>query len=299
MNNFRKVIVLLTMGLFTASCGNAQSDGKGQTKEYNAKAIIKKINKGEALLVANAIIKDDLILTEIDDVELSTPGQFTANIQGSIYFQSCVFLGAVKSEGFKEVNGRKVPVKSHFAKDVNFIDCDFRKDVDFSESEFERTVNFNNSIFRGNTEFNNMLCMGKQNQWWEISADSTFMMCGTIFRGNLNMMDAKFKQGATLQNLTVENFQLSNLESEGDFDLSNAKVKGEMLFNYAKCNSEVNLSNGRFDSRFDFIGASVQGKCDMGASLFRGNVKTNDSQFAGGCSTTGATFSGTFENNNK
>lgn len=162
MNNLKKVIVLLTMGLFTASCGNAQSDGKNQTKEYAAKTIIKKLNKGEALLVANAIIKDDLILTEIDDVELSTPGQFTANIQGSIYFQSCVFLGSVKSEGFKEVNGRKVPVKSHFAKDVNFIDCDFRKDVDFSESEFERTVNFNNSVFRGNTEFNNMLCMGNK-----------------------------------------------------------------------------------------------------------------------------------------
>lgn len=295
MNNLKKVIVLLTMGLFTASCGNAQSDGKNQTKEYAAKTIIKKLNKGEALLVANAIIKDDLIFTEINDVELSTPGQFTANIQGSIYFQSCVFLGSVKSEGFKEVNGRKVPVKSHFAKDVNFIDCDFRKDVDFSESEFERTVNFNNSVFRGNTEFNNMLCMGKQNQWWEISADSIFMMCGTIFRGDLNMMDANFKQGATLQNLTVENFQLSNLKSEGDFDFSNAKVKGEMLFNYAKCAGEVNLSNGRFDSRFDFIGASVQGKCDMGASLFRGNVKTNDSQFAGGCQTTGATFIGTYD----
>lgn len=46
MNNLKKVIVLLTMGLFTASCGNAQSDGKNQTKEYAAKTIIKKLNKG-------------------------------------------------------------------------------------------------------------------------------------------------------------------------------------------------------------------------------------------------------------
>lgn len=282
MKNFRKVLLFLGLGLFTASCTNAQEDGKSQTKEYSAQEIIKKINKGKPLLIANAIIKDDLSFAAIDEVEFATPGQFTANVDAVIYFQSCVFLGNVTATGTKEVGNKKVPVKSHFAKDVNFIDCDFRKNVDFSESDFDRSLNFHKSVFRGVTEFNNMLCNGKQNQWWEIAADSTFRMCGTIFRGDINMMDAKFSQGASFQNLVVENLQMSNMAAEGEFDFSNATVKGDALFNYINCQSDASFAFGRYDSRVDINGATFAGKCDMERSLFHGMVKLNRTKFEKG-----------------
>lgn len=290
MRNLKKALILLSMGLLTTACGNAQGDGEKKLKEFNAKEIIKKINKGEKVVIANAIIKDDLILSDIDDADFTSAGLFTANINSPIYFQSCVFLGDVKAESTKKVGERNVPVISHFSKEVNFMDCDFRKAANFNESEFDRSVNFCKSVFRGPAEFNNMLCNGKQNQWWEIGADSTFMMCGTIFRGDVNMMDAKFKQGATFQNLTTNKLQISNMECEGDFDFSNATVHGDMLFNYATIEKEATLSFGKYDSRLDILSTTFKGNCDMERSLFYGKVKLSESNFEGGLNTQESLF---------
>lgn len=290
MGKLSKALLFLSMGLLTSSCGNAQGEAEKRTKEYNAKEIIKKINKGEKVVIANAIIKDDLLFSNIDDMDFTSSGQFSANINSPIFFQSCVFLGDVKAEGNKVVEKRSIPVKSHFSREVNFMDCDFRKDVDFSEAEFERGLNFCKSTFRGATEFNNMLCNGKQNQWWEITADSTFFMCGTIFRGDVNMMDATFKQGCTLQKFTVNNLQISNMECEGDYDFSNATINGEMLFNYATITGDATLSFGRYTSRLDILGSSFKGKCDLERSLFYGKAKFNKSLFEGEFNTKDAQF---------
>lgn len=290
MNKIKKVLVLLSMGLSVISCSNAQGDAKVQTKEYTAKEIIKKINKGGNVLIANAIIKDDLSLFNVEDVELSAPNLFTANVTASIYFQSCVFLGDVKTSGEKEIKNRSVPVKTHFSNDVNFVDCDFRKKVDFSESEFERSISFCKSAFRGAANFNNMLCIGKQNQWWEIEADSTFRMCGTTFRGDVNMMDAKFKQEVSFQNTTFDKLQLSNMEANGEFDFANTVVNGEMLLNYATCDGNVLFSFGKFASRLDMIGSTFKGDFEMEKSLFYGRVKFNKTKFEKSVNTNASLF---------
>ena len=286
----RKLLIILCMGVCFVSCTNAQSEKKPTMKEYQAKDITKLINKGKAVLFANAIIKGDLDFSDIDDTDMTAPTTFTAHVPISIYFQSCVFLGDVRGNGYKDVKGKKIPVRTRFLRDVQFIDCDFRKNVDFNNAEFQASVNFSKSVFRGETQFNNILCIGQKNQWWEMEADSTFMMCGSTFRGDLNQMDAQFKQDASLQGIEINNLQISNLQADGKMDLSNSDIRGFLIFNYGNCADEVYLSYCKFAGRTDIIGTTFNGNCEMDKSLFYGNVKLDRSNFKAGLKTDEAYF---------
>ncbi len=281
----KKLLLLILIGLGLVSCSQAQNGDNQKMKEYKAKEIIKMINKGENVLIANAIIKDDVDFTNVDDVDIASPALFTANVSCSIYFQSCVFLGSVKSKGYQEINKKRIPVRTRFSKEVNFMDCDFRNEVDFCDAEFQSSVHFNKSVFRGEAKFNNILSMGNKNQWWEIEADSTFSMCGSTFRGDLNMMDAKFNRDASLQGINVRNLQISNLSSAEILDLSNVNINGSLLFNYGNCEENVLLSFGKFDGRTDIIGTTFNGTCEMEKSLFYGRVKMERSVFKKGINT--------------
>ncbi len=269
------------MGLLAFSCTNAQEkEGESVVKEYSAKEIIKIINKGKEVIISNAIIKDDLIFSEVEDTDFTSLAGFTANVNVNIFFQGCVFMGDVKSVGKKKVKEKKINVKTRFGKDVNFTDCDFRKNVDFSEAEFSHTVNFAKSIFRGHTQFNNIYCLGQQNQWWEIEADSTFLMCNSTFLGNVNMMDAKFQREFTLQGLSINNLQISNIIVEEKFDFSLANVQGYLICNYGQFNGDAILSYGRFLGRADITNSHFHQDFEIKKSLFYGLVKLNKTTFS-------------------
>lgn len=278
------------MGLCFVSCSKAQNEREAAMKEYQAKDITKLINKGKAVLFANAIIKGDLDFSAIDDVDMTTPTSFVAHVPTTIYFQSCVFLGEVKGYGEKQIGKKKVPVKTRFDRDVHFMDCDFRKKVDFSEAEFYAGIHLSKSVFRDEASFNNILSLGLKNQWWEIEADSTFMMCGANFRGDINMMDAKFNQDVSLQGITVNNMQISNLQAKKDFNLSTSNINGYFISNYASCGGNALLSFCRFSGRTDIIGSTFETGCDMERSLFYGEVKFNRSNFKEGLNTKDAHF---------
>lgn len=276
----KKLLLIIGMGFLVFSCSNAQEKKEKSVKEYNAKEIIKLLNKGKEVVISNAIIKDDLIFSDVEDTDFTFPTGFTANVTVSIYFQSCVFMGDVKSVGKKKVGERNVDVKTHFRKDVTFMDCDFRKEVDFNESQFDRTINFSKTVFRGYTQFNDIYCLGKKNQWWELEADSSFMMCGASFLGDVNMMDAKFKKDASLQGFSVNNLQISNIEVEEAFDLSKADIKGYLICNYGQFNGDANLSFGRFLGRTDITNSTFKKGFEIEKSLFYGQVKLNKSVFS-------------------
>lgn len=276
----KKLLLIIGMGFLVFSCSNAQEKKEKSVKEYNAKEIIKLLNKGKEVVISNAIIKDDLFFSDVEDTDFTFPTGFTANVTVSIYFQSCVFMGDVKSVGKKKVGERNVDVKTHFRKDVTFMDCDFRKEVDFNESQFDRTINFSKTVFRGYTQFNDIYCLGKKNQWWELEADSSFMMCGASFLGDVNMMDAKFKKDASLQGFSVNNLQISNIEVEEAFDLSKADIKGYLICNYGQFNGDANLSFGRFLGRTDITNSTFKKGFEIEKSLFYGQVKLNKSVFS-------------------
>lgn len=286
----RKLLIILCLGICSVSCTNAQGDKEPTMKEYQAKDIVKIINKGKPVLFVNAIIKGDLDLSDVEDTDMTGPNTFTAYVSNSIYFQSCVFLGDVKGNGYKDIKGKKIPVKVRFFRDVQFMDCDFRRNVDFNDAEFLASINLSKSAFRGEAQFNNILCMGQRNQWWEMEADSTFMMSGSTFRGDLNLMDAQFKQDVSLQGINVNNLQISNLQTGGGFDLSNSNINGFLLFNYGNCEGDVLLSFGNFWGRTDIIGTTFNEGCEMDKSLFYGNVKIDRSNFKHGLKTDEAHF---------
>ena len=289
-DRMRKLIIILYLGICFVSCTKAQTEREATMKEYDAKEITKLIKKGKSVLFANAIIKGDVDFSDIEDVAMSAPNTFVAHVPSSIFFQSCVFLGNVKGNGYKEIKGKKIPIKVRFSRDVQFMDCDFRKDVDFSDAEFQASVNLSKSVFRGETQFNNILCIGQKNQWWEIESDSTFMMCGATFRGDLNMMDAKFRQDVSIQGITVNNIQISNLSADKRLDLSNSTINGYFIFNYGTCEENATLSFSRFAGRADIIGTVFSGTCEMERSLFYGEVKFGRTNFKKGLKTDGAHF---------
>ncbi len=286
----RKLLIILCMGLCFVSCTKAQNEKEATMKEYQAKDIVKLINKGKTILFVNAIIKDDLDFSAINDMEMASPTCFIAHVPSTIYFQSCVFLGEVKGYGSKPINQKSIPVKTRFARNVQFMDCDFRKGVDFSEAVFDEGVHFNKSVFRKEALFNNILSIGQKNQWWEIEADSTFMMCGAIFRGDLNMMDANFKQDASLQGINVNDLQISNLHSAGGFDLSTSTFNGYFISNYATCEEMISLSFCKFGGRTDIVGSTFEKGCEMERSLFYGEVNLSQSKFKAGLNTKDAHF---------
>ena len=279
-------IIPFMMSLFSfLACSSAQSnDDVRELKEVEASKILRKIAKGEDIILINSIIQGDLNFTDLEEfTQLSSPTQLTTHIRQTLYFQGCVFLGKViahdRSLQGNEKKKQYVYEKVHFGNNVLFFDCDFRDTVNFNEATFERGIDFNQAIFREKVSFNHISTLGQQNQFINLTAEKSFQMISSSFIGNLNFKGAKFFEEANFQGISVYDMQMSNLEAERGLQLSNASLLGNLYFNYVKCGGNCSFAFSRYMGRVDMLQCEFNGDVTFERSYFYGKVRFNRSQF--------------------
>ena len=239
---YRTVTLIITIFIFV-SCTAAEK------KEIKASSIVKQLKKGNHIHYHNKIIVDDLDFSKVSEPFLMSAGAFQQEIESNIFFSDCIFLGKVTSNGKKG----NYPIKSIFAKNLIFLNCDFRDEVDFSEAIVNGLLNFSKSVFHENANFNGMTVWSKDAYFSEIKAEKRFSVIYSLFADNLFFISATFDDKVSFQQTTINGnlmFNNGKFNSRADFDLM--KINGKAYFNYAVFEDRANFMGTRNLEEIDF-----------------------------------------------
>ena len=250
--------------LFFFSCSAAPQ------KEMKASEIIRLLQKGKNVQIINKIIWDDLNFTVSKDLKIAALNRLQNDIEGSVFFSNCVFMGNVTSNGQKE----SLLVCTRFKSNLIFHECDFRGEVDFSGACVYGIVNFNKSVFRENAQFDQLVIWSKNNYFSEVKAEKKFSMVYTSVKGNLYFLNAGFDGGVSFQEISVDgklSFNNSIFKEDAGFDLMS--INGAAFFNYTTFEKGANFSMSRFLSTTDFINTKFEGKGDFKKAFFLNTVR--------------------------
>jgi len=220
-----------------------------------ASKIIALAKKGKPVQVAGKIIIGDLDFTAAEKPFVVTGNLLQCDVRSNIFFEQCVFMGKVTSNG----KHSELPVQTCFGSNLVFTGCDFRGETDFEGAVVFGSVNFSRSVFRENVNFNNMSVWAKDSYFAEINAEKRFAMIYSSFAGNLNFFDAVFHGNATFQETSVKGKLMFNnciFEERAGFDMMEAL--GNTFFNYAKFKKTANFSQARFMSAFEFVDVTIE-----------------------------------------
>jgi uncharacterized protein YjbI with pentapeptide repeats len=253
-----KGLLLVAAVCVCFSCAGAEK------QEIKASEIIKLINKGKPVQVADKIILDDLNFTADSEPFLLSAASLQCEVRSNIFFSNCIFMGKVATNG-----KRKLPVHTCFKNNVVFHACDFRGEVDFSETVIFGMFNFSQSVFRENAAFNNLAVWAKDSYFSEITAEKDFSMISAVFAGNLHSLSAHFIGIASFQQTSFRGklvFTQSIFDEYAGFDL--ISVYGGAFFHNAQFKTSADFSSARFLHTADFTNVVFGRKGIFGNAFF-------------------------------
>ncbi len=258
-----RLILLVASVVVCLSCVGAEK------KEMKASEIIKLVKKGKPVQIVNKIILDDLDFTSGSEPFILNANMLQCEIRSNIFFDQCVFMGKVTSNGKLD----KTPIQSCFKSNLVFMGCDFRGEVNFEGAIIFGMVNFGRSVFRENANFNNMAVWAKDSYFSEMKAEKDFSMIYASFAGNLFFLDAGFSGNTSLQETSVKgklSFNNSVFKERAGFDLM--EVCGGAFFNYTKFEKTTDFSWSRFLHTTEFVNASFGKQVNFEKTFFLNTV---------------------------
>jgi len=271
MNLIMQKIRLITICLcvFCVACTNAEN------KNINASEIVKMIQKGKPVQLADKVIFGDLNFAEALKPEFLGGSVMCTKIQHSISFAGCVFMGNVSAKSVQ--NG--VPIQTVFGTNLVFQNCDFRGEVNFDDAEIFGYASFHKSNFRKSASFNNITIWASNCVFSYIIADSDFVMQASRVKGTLNIANAEFKNKLKLQELIVDdNLIFNNSKCSGNADLSLMRIGGRTLFNYAEFLDNCNMLMARFNGDVEFYDTKFSKNPNFEKVIFT-TISTNSQDF--------------------
>lgn len=268
MKIYRSILILLCV--MVSACTHAEQ------KEMHAKDIIKLLEKGKNVEIANKIILDDLDFTLGNHLQMLSNSQIQNVINSNVFFSNCVFMGKITTNGTKD----NFPIATKFSENLIFHNCDFRGDVDFSNAVVLGAINFNKAKFRKNTSFNNLMAFSKDAYFSEIEAEGSVSMIYASFNGNLFLMDGQFQSDLSLQNITIQGkLMASGLQctSAAEFDMMS--IRGRAIFNYTNFNKQASFIQSRFFDDADFVGTTFSENANLENTYFFGKLNMGDKEY--------------------
>ena len=262
--NLSKLVALVLFLAVPFSCSAAEK------KEMKASKIISLAKKGKPVHVVNKIIIGDLDFSQAGKPVVLNASVLQCNIESGIFFESCVFLGKVTSNG---VHG-KASVQTCFRSNIIFTGCDFRGEVDFSGAVVFGMVNFSRSVFREAANFNHIAVWAKHSFFSETNAEKGFTMVDASFAGNLTVFGSTFHQNASFQEMSTKGklvFNNSVFKGRAGFDMMT--VFGDTFFNYARFERIADFSSSRFIGMVDFVNANFDRPKNTENAFFMHSVK--------------------------
>ncbi|MDR3001362.1 MAG: pentapeptide repeat-containing protein [Fibromonadaceae bacterium] len=195
-------------------------------KTVKASDIIKRLEKGESVEIADAVIEGSLDFSGVGKLSRINTAMSEARIRGNVFFFRCVFK--------EPVIAQKNNANARFDGNLVFLESEFQKEVDFSNATVFGVVNFSKSVFKEGATFNQMAIWAKNSYFSEITANKKFSLEGTSFQGSLAIVSSKFLGRFSLQEVFVqENLQGSNTNFDGATDFAMLKVGNRTIFRYA------------------------------------------------------------------
>ena len=245
-----RIFRLVTCIIFVFICLGCSGTEK---KEMKASEIIKLMKKGKPIQIVNKFIIGDLDFTTTAKPFILNASMLQSEIHSNIFFEGCVFMGKVTSNG----KHGKTPIQVCFRKNLAFVGCDFRGEVDFDGAVIFGAVNFGRSVFREKANFSNMAVWAKDSYFSEMKAEKVFLMIYASYAGNLYFPNTSFAGNASFQETSVKGklvFNNSVFAERAGFDLMD--VYGAAFFNYAEFEKTADFSQSCFMHTVDFVNAS-------------------------------------------
>ena len=241
--------VLILFLLVCCSCAGTEK------KEVKASEIISLVKKGKPVHIVNKIIIGDVDFTGSSKPFILNANMLQCTIQPNIFFEQCVFMGKVTSNGRLE----KTAIQSCFKSNLVFTGCDFRGEVDFSGAVVFGMVNFGRSVFRKEVNFNHIAVWAKDSYFSEMNAENTFSMVNASFAGNLNFISAAFHSSASFQETSVKGklmFNNASFDEGAGFDMM--LVYDNAFFSWAKFAKTADFSSSRFMGAVEMSNATFE-----------------------------------------
>ncbi len=223
----------------------------------DAREIIAKIDRKEAVSYQNVTITGDLDLTELANKRASNQdwGQksFVSTVTVPLTFVKCVFKGNVIAykaprDGEKLWSNNTV-YSADFEEAVRFEQCDFVGDAAFKYSKFREAAVFTKNRFQEEALFKYTKFAG--------NADFT----NSTFTGYANFKYTDFSEGSGFHEATFQNYaDFKYTEFRDGVDFSNAQFNRIADFKYVKFPRGTNFAATRFDGSTDFKYATQQGR---------------------------------------
>ena len=262
-----KIFRLITCTVFISLCCGC---GGAEKKEMKASEIIKLVKKGKPVHVVGKIILDDIDFSTGGKPYILNANMLQSEIRSNVFFESCVFMGKVTSNGKYGTTA----VQTCFRNNIAFMGCDFRGEVDFDGAVVFGMLNFSRSIFRENTNFSNMAVWAKDSYFSEMKAEKNFLMVYASFLGNLYFHNAVFGGNASFQEISIKGKLLLNnsiFADQAGFDL--IEVYGNAFFNYVTFEQSANFSWSRFMNAADFVKTSFGKQANFEKTSFMNTVR--------------------------
>lgn len=205
-----------------------------QTKVVKATDIIKQINEGKAVEYSNVEIDGHLDLTDLENrrikhsssfFEFGSNDQYEANVEVSLKFTNCTFLGDVLA--YYNLNRPNETYIAHFEKDVIFANCTFKRASEFKYSEFSGIASFSGCTFNEVANF----------KYAEFSTGPSFAQ-------------ARFDRGVS--------FKYTEFPRETSFE--RATFYGTADFKYSRFRSPLNMNGVAFKGDEDFKYTKIDGQ---------------------------------------
>ncbi len=276
------LIVTLVACVSCVSCGT-----RAEAKSIAASEIVKKLGRGESVVVNGAHITGDLNLTEAGN-GLKVMPLAHATIEGEVAFVNCVFEGCVTMSEERE-DGRQI-VAVDFLRDVSFVSCSFLGDADFSQSRcrgrltaerctFREAVNMDGARFDGGAVLNKTEIWGRWSACAAIFGYGSSMM-GMACKQEVMMQRAKFEGGIVMADSELGHYtELSGVWSSGDMSLANCKVAGRLEMRNAWIGGGMNISNAQFGGKVTMEGVTALGKIETRGAQFKNGTDVSNCTF--------------------
>ena len=274
LKTFVAVLAWLVACTACSDGGEARAEGG---KTMTSAAVVKKMQKGEGVVVNGAHISGDLCFADAGGGLRLMPMSSVA-VGGEVVFVNCVFEGRVSAK--RTTNDGRQMVAASFGADVSFVGCTFLSDVDFSQSSFLGRMVMEKCVCRERVSVDGSVFLG--------GAD----LSGTSFWGPFSASAATFGPRSSFMNVEWRQdsmWQWARLECDAVF--ANSSFGGFVSMSSVRANGLLDFAFCHFGGRVEFRGSFLLGNTNMAGATFAdlltldrvvalGDLEVGDAQFS-------------------
>lgn len=228
-------------------------------RTVDAKEIIQKINRKEAISFENTTITGDLDLTDLANRHDVREGnwrgeseQYLSTVEVPLSFRNCTFQGKVlayRSEDSRLLKTNSRVYNADFNEAVTMENCTFNDDAAFKYSNFRQRALFTDNTFRETALF--------KYAKFRDAAD----FGGSTFGGYADFKYTKFDESSVFQKVSFDryaDFKYTKFEEGADF--RQARFSSTADFKYTHFPRGTKFDDARFNGTTDFKYTTLDGR---------------------------------------